>query len=263
LRDLAEERLDHHELRARTHLNWQPHWYGAASNRGIAPSCTETFRRLTPSTTRNQKRLFTRSAAPQSPHRAIRHLAKSELANQSPARSIFGKDARKQFPKTRLLRRLNQSFERYSASPAAAMGTRNIHRRFGDPGITRPRAVAGRGGERNHAIFILHHHDRMNTIEPGTYIFERTEPRLESSHAILNPFVVDACDRIRILGRGWPGRHLLAAGGRHDAIHARIYHGLAVMIEAVPTREGGNRYPGDFPTAKWRRNHVHGIGRCQ
>jgi hypothetical protein len=35
------------------------------------------------------------------------HLAKSELVDQAPARGIFGKDARQQFPETRLLSRLN------------------------------------------------------------------------------------------------------------------------------------------------------------
>ena len=62
----------------------------------------------------------------------------------------------------------------------------------------------------------------MNTVEPRTHICARSEPGLEGSNAILNAFVVDACDGVRISGRGGSGSHYLGrlAGGTIPFIRA-------------------------------------------
>ena len=62
----------------------------------------------------------------------------------------------------------------------------------------------------------------MNTVEPQMHICARTRPGLESSNAILDPFVVDACDGVRIRGRGGSGSHYLGrlAGGTIPFIRA-------------------------------------------
>src|SRR5262249_36443162 len=106
-------------------------------------------------------------------------LAKSKRNQEPPARGVFNEDARKQLPKTHLLRGLHQGFERHPAGAASAVLARDVDGELGDSGVALARAVGRSWCEGDHPSGLFHHHDRMNAVEPPADVRRSAGARFE------------------------------------------------------------------------------------
>lgn len=119
------------------------------------------------------------------------NFTKTKGLNQRPARLIFRKDARKQFPEALRSRDFHQLSKRHAPRSPPPKIARDINRNLRDPFVALAGTIRRSGSKSDDSPLMLDNDNRMPPVEPSENVLFGPRPRFKRRDPILDPLVVN------------------------------------------------------------------------